>query len=200
MGGNRFDREDPDPRDRMDTIYQWLVLNVFYPAQAAVIAVSAGVDREAAFVAATASMKTKTRQVHVLWPRRVVERAQNVGIRRVFCTPISIRLQTFNSMRVGAPCCQRSIVPRDIAIWRAGRDSNSRPRGGCAGLVSDHQPSAAQDRFAVEIPQMEKRCGGLDATVRLWMILDVIRTSSVSHSTSNLSLRLAGSARLFFYR
>ena len=95
----------------MDTIYQWLVLNVFYPAQAAVIAVSAGVDREAAFVAATASMKTKTRQVHVLWPRRVVERAQNVGIRRVFCTPISTRLQTFNSMRVGAPCCQRSISP-----------------------------------------------------------------------------------------
>jgi hypothetical protein len=36
----------------MDTIYQWLVLKTFYPAQAAVIEVSAGVDREAAFVAA----------------------------------------------------------------------------------------------------------------------------------------------------
>jgi hypothetical protein len=30
----------------------------------------------------------------------------------------------------------------------------------------------AEDRFAVEIPETEKRRAGLDATVRLWMILD----------------------------
>ena len=32
------------------------------------------------------------------------------------------------------------------------------------------QPSAP-GRFAVEVPEMEKRRGGLDATIRLWIIL-----------------------------
>jgi hypothetical protein len=53
----------------------------------------------------------------------------------------------------------------------------------------------AQNRFAIEIPETEKRRADLDATVRLWMILD-----ECNHSISNRGFRLAGSARLFFYR
>ena len=41
--------------------------------------VSAGVDSIAALVAANERMKAEPRQVHVLGPRRVVERPQNVG-------------------------------------------------------------------------------------------------------------------------
>jgi hypothetical protein len=41
--------------------------------------VSAGADRMAALVAANECMKAKPRQIHVLGPRGVVERPQNVG-------------------------------------------------------------------------------------------------------------------------
>ena len=41
--------------------------------------VSAGADRIAAFVAANQRMKAEPRQIHVLGPRCVVERAKNVG-------------------------------------------------------------------------------------------------------------------------
>jgi hypothetical protein len=41
--------------------------------------VSARTDRIAALVAANQRMKAKPRQIHVLGPRGVVERAQNVG-------------------------------------------------------------------------------------------------------------------------
>ena len=41
--------------------------------------VSAGADRIAAFIAANERMKAEPRQIHVLGPRCVVERPQNVG-------------------------------------------------------------------------------------------------------------------------
>jgi hypothetical protein len=41
--------------------------------------VSAGVDRIAALVATDQRMKAEPRQIHILWPRGVVERPQNVG-------------------------------------------------------------------------------------------------------------------------
>ena len=41
--------------------------------------ISAGADRIAAFLAAGERMKAKARQIHVLWPQCVIERAQNVG-------------------------------------------------------------------------------------------------------------------------
>jgi len=40
----------------------------------------------------------------------------------------------------------------------------------------------AEDRFAVEIPETEKRRAGLDATVRLWMILDEYNQDIISQS------------------
>jgi hypothetical protein len=62
--------------------------------------------------------------------------------------------------------------------WRDGGPEGSSGRRGAVGCVFGwscfpitSQPPA-QDRFAVEIPEMEKRRAGLDATVRLWMILD----------------------------
>jgi hypothetical protein len=61
--------------------------------------VSAGVDREAAFVATGEPMKTETR---VLWPRRVIERAQNVGnpprILHAETTPVSGREEAFKGL------------------------------------------------------------------------------------------------------
>jgi hypothetical protein len=41
--------------------------------------VSTGVDRIAALVATGERTKAETRQVHVIWPRCVIERPQNVG-------------------------------------------------------------------------------------------------------------------------
>jgi hypothetical protein len=41
--------------------------------------VSAGADRIPAFIAANERMKAEPRQIHVLWPRCVVERPQNIG-------------------------------------------------------------------------------------------------------------------------
>jgi hypothetical protein len=41
--------------------------------------VSAGADRMAALVATNQRMKAKPRQIHVLWPRSVVQRPQNIG-------------------------------------------------------------------------------------------------------------------------
>ena len=41
--------------------------------------VSAGADRITAFIAANEGMKAESRQIHVLGPRCVVERPQNVG-------------------------------------------------------------------------------------------------------------------------
>ena len=64
--------------------------------------ISAGVDRKAAFVAAAEPMKTKARQVHVLWPRRVIERAQNVGnpsrILHAEPAPVSGREEAFKGL------------------------------------------------------------------------------------------------------
>lgn len=37
-------------------------------------------------------------------------------------------------------------------------------------------------RFAVEIPEMEKRRGGLDASLRLWIVLDDYNTDIVGQS------------------
>jgi hypothetical protein len=41
--------------------------------------VSAGIDRIAAFIAADERMEAQARQVHVIRPRCVIERGQNVG-------------------------------------------------------------------------------------------------------------------------
>jgi hypothetical protein len=43
------------------------------------------------------------------------------------------------------------------------------------------QPPFA-DRFAVEIPEMEKRRAGLDATLRLWIILDEYNQDTIGQS------------------
>jgi hypothetical protein len=43
------------------------------------------------------------------------------------------------------------------------------------------QPPAA-GRFAVEIPEMEKRRAGLDATLRLWIILDEYNQDTIGQS------------------
>ena len=43
------------------------------------------------------------------------------------------------------------------------------------------QPPAS-DRFAVEIPEMEKRRAGLDAGIRLWLILDEYNQDVVGQS------------------
>jgi hypothetical protein len=40
----------------------------------------------------------------------------------------------------------------------------------------------AKDRFAVEIPEIEKRRAGLDADMRLWLILDQFNTDIVGSS------------------
>jgi hypothetical protein len=46
--------------------------------------------------------------------------------------------------------------------------------------ITSQPPSP--DRFAVEIPEMEKRRAGLDATLRLWIILDEYNQDSVGRS------------------
>ncbi len=64
--------------------------------------------------------------------------------------------------------------------------------------ITSQRPSS--DRFAAEIPEMEKRRAGLDVTLRLWVILEnTIRTSSASRSTSSRSRHSAISAKRFSY-
>ena len=46
--------------------------------------------------------------------------------------------------------------------------------------VTSQPPSP--DRFAIEIPEMEKRRAGLDATLRLWIILDEYNQDIVGQS------------------
>lgn len=46
--------------------------------------------------------------------------------------------------------------------------------------ITSQPPSPG--RFAVEIPEMEKRRAGLDATLRLWIILDEYNQDSVGQS------------------
>jgi hypothetical protein len=64
--------------------------------------VSAGVDRIATFVAASERVKAEARQVHVLWPRGIIQSAQNVGnpSRILHAEPASIacREETFQSL------------------------------------------------------------------------------------------------------
>ena len=59
----------------------------------------------------------------------------------------------------------------------------SRPKGADVLIlfpITSRPPSS--DRFAVEIPEMEKRRGGLDATIRLWLILDEYNQDVVGQS------------------
>jgi len=42
--------------------------------------------------------------------------------------------------------------------------------------------SPAPGRFAAEIPEMEKRRAGLDATLRLWIILDEYNQDTIGQS------------------
>ena len=57
-------------------------------------------------------------------------------------------------------------------------------RGGDDALVlfpiTSQPPSP--DRFAAEIPEMEKRRAGLDATLRLWIVLDEYNQDTISQS------------------
>ena len=46
--------------------------------------------------------------------------------------------------------------------------------------ISSQPPSS--DRFAVEIPEMEKRRAGLDVTPRLWIILDEYNQDVIGRS------------------
>jgi len=46
--------------------------------------------------------------------------------------------------------------------------------------ITSQPPSP--DRFAAEIPEMEKRRAGLDATLRLWIILDEYNQDTVGQS------------------
>jgi hypothetical protein len=46
--------------------------------------------------------------------------------------------------------------------------------------ITSQQPSA--DRFAVEIPEMEKRRAGLDVALRLWIVLDEYNQDTVGQS------------------
>jgi hypothetical protein len=46
--------------------------------------------------------------------------------------------------------------------------------------ITSQPPSA--DRFAAEIPEMEKRRAGLDATLRLWIILDEYNQDTIGQS------------------
>ncbi|NSY91441.1 hypothetical protein G6L58_13400 [Agrobacterium tumefaciens] len=39
------------------------------------------------------------------------------------------------------------------------------------------------DRFAIEIPAIEKRRAGLDADMRLWIILDEYNSDIIGHSS-----------------
>jgi len=56
--------------------------------------------------------------------------------------------------------------------------------------ITSQPPSPG--RFAAEIPEMEKRRAGLDAT-------NIIRTRSAGHSISSQNRRSAGSARRSFF-
>ena len=46
--------------------------------------------------------------------------------------------------------------------------------------ITSQPPSP--DRFAAEIPEMEKRRAGLDATLRLWIILDEYNQDTIGQS------------------
>ena len=46
--------------------------------------------------------------------------------------------------------------------------------------ITSQQPS--RDRFAAEIPEIEKRRAGLDATLRLWIILDEYNQDTTGQS------------------
>ena len=46
--------------------------------------------------------------------------------------------------------------------------------------ITSQPPS--RDRFAAEIPEMEKRRAGLDATLRLWIILDEYNQDTINQS------------------
>ena len=46
--------------------------------------------------------------------------------------------------------------------------------------ITSKQPEA--NRFAAEVPAMEKRRAGLDADMRLWIILDEYNTDRIGHS------------------
>ena len=59
----------------------------------------------------------------------------------------------------------------------------ARPSGGDVLLlfpITSQPPSP--DRFAAEIPEMEKRRAGLDATLRLWIILDEYNQDTINES------------------
>jgi len=56
------------------------------------------------------------------------------------------------------------------------------------------------DRFAADIPELEKRRAGLDASLLLWIIsTNIIRTRSAGHLISSQSRRSADSARRSFF-
>ena len=71
----------------------------------------------------------------------------------------------------------RKARPVAVGVWL------SRPKGEDVLIlfpITSRPPSP--DRFAVEIPEIEKRRGGLDATIRLWIILDEYNQDVVGKS------------------
>jgi len=48
--------------------------------------------------------------------------------------------------------------------------------------LSDHHQGAGPERFAAELPPIEKKRAGLDPTLRLWLILDEFNTDVVGRS------------------
>jgi hypothetical protein len=65
--------------------------------------------------------------------------------------------------------------------------------------ITSQPPSS--DRFAVEIPEMEKRRAGLDASLRLWIILDEYNQDVIGQSFYlEPEPPLGISARRFFCR
>jgi hypothetical protein len=63
--------------------------------------------------------------------------------------------------------------------------------------ITSQPPSS--DRFAVEIPEMEKRRAGLDASLRLWIILDEYNQDAIgSRSTLSRTRSSAIFSKAFF--
>lgn len=58
----------------------------------------------------------------------------------------------------------------------------ARRKGDVLVLFPITSQSPSRDRFAAEIPEMEKRRAGLDAALRLWIILDEYNQDTIGQS------------------
>jgi hypothetical protein len=95
---------------------------------------------------------------------------------------LSHRMRDSVSLSVGARSRAGRNGGAQTSPGRCGCEACPAEGGGCAGAVSDHQPTALPGRFAAEIPEMEKRRAGLDATLRLWIILDEYNQDTIGRS------------------